>query len=37
MMFVQKFQRAKTLKTNKIKQMNGHKKNKKSIEDLIFF
>lgn len=28
MMFLQKFQRVKTLKTNKIKQMNGHKKNK---------
>lgn len=37
MMFVQKFQRVKTLKTNKIKQMNGHKKSRKSVEDFIFF
>lgn len=37
MMFVQKFQSVKTLKTNKIKQMNGHKKNKKSAEYFIFF
>lgn len=36
-MFVQKFQRVKTLKTNKIKQMNGHKKNKNPVEDFIFF
>lgn len=37
MMFVQKFLRVKTSKTNKIKQMNGHKKNKKFVEDFIFF
>lgn len=37
MMFVQKFRRVKTLKSNKIKQMNGQKKNKKSAEDFIFF
>lgn len=33
-----KFQRVKTLKTNKITQMNGHKKNKKKpAEYFIFF
>lgn len=37
MMFVQKFQGAKTLKTNKNQKMNDHKKNKESVEDSIFF